>query len=407
MQTLLFLSGLAVLLAGLSMIRKGCVGGILLALAVLLFPGYMTVRPWLGNLYAELALLHMPKENQQPYAMAGRQPDGARIVVSDPDAVEVALEAMWAYTEQRCPRCVENRPYVEAAAAEFEVPVPALVAVEWKETNGRMEAVGAAQEYCATQVVSNANPEYPNRPSPQWLQDPANCFRWTARRLSALYREHGNWHEAFWRYNGYNAQGRKYADDVTGRYERLIEAARAGLQYERPRQQEIRATDRTNALSVVARPSATYNRRPAGADIDTIVLHATVGGLSSSLNTLTKAGTGVSSHYLVAKDGTIYYLVDERMRAWHAGVSQMPAPDNRRNVNHFSIGIEIVNRNDGKDPYPAAQVAAVAALVKDIARRHNVPPQNIVTHAQISGKFTGKSDPRGLNVPAIVEYVYS
>ena len=45
---------------------------------------------------------------------------------------------------------------------------------------------------------------------------------------------------------------------------------------------------------------------------------------------------------MVARDGTVYKLVDEKNVAWHAGGSIMPAPDNRKNVNRFSIGIEII-----------------------------------------------------------------
>lgn len=50
----------------------------------------------------------------------------------------------------------------------------------------------------------------------------------------------------------------------------------------------------------------------------------------------------VSSHYLIARDGLVYQLVPEEKKAWHCGASIMPPPDNRKSVNDFSIGIELI-----------------------------------------------------------------
>jgi N-acetyl-anhydromuramyl-L-alanine amidase AmpD len=51
---------------------------------------------------------------------------------------------------------------------------------------------------------------------------------------------------------------------------------------------------------------------------------------------------GVSSHYLIARDGLIFQLVPEEKKAWHCGPSIMPPPDCRKGVNDFSIGIELI-----------------------------------------------------------------
>jgi N-acetyl-anhydromuramyl-L-alanine amidase AmpD len=51
---------------------------------------------------------------------------------------------------------------------------------------------------------------------------------------------------------------------------------------------------------------------------------------------------GVSSHYLIARDGVIYQLVPEEQKAWHCGPSIMPPPDSRNGVNDFSIGVELI-----------------------------------------------------------------
>jgi len=69
--------------------------------------------------------------------------------------------------------------------------------------------------------------------------------------------------------------------------------------------------------------------------------------------------------------------------------------DGRVGVNDFSIGIELVNLNDGVDPFPEAQIQAMRDLVKAIISRH--PIQNIVTHYQCADPPGRKSDPAGFH----------
>lgn len=51
---------------------------------------------------------------------------------------------------------------------------------------------------------------------------------------------------------------------------------------------------------------------------------------------------GVSSHFLIDRKGTLFRLVPIEKKAWHCGGSIMPEPDNRRAVNDFSVGIELL-----------------------------------------------------------------
>ena len=118
--------------------------------------------------------------------------------------------------------------------------------------------------------------------------------------------------------------------------------------------------------------------------VEFIVLHYTATGWHSSLELLSRHN--VSAHYLVTDETPprIFQLVSEDRRAWHAGESQWYG---RSYLNASSIGIEIVNRG-AKDgvwaPYPPQQIATVAALVRDIAQRHQVKPQNIVGHSDVA-----------------------
>ncbi|MBD3391950.1 MAG: hypothetical protein GF418_07775 [Chitinivibrionales bacterium] len=90
---------------------------------------------------------------------------------------------------------------------------------------------------------------------------------------------------------------------------------------------------------------------------------------------------GVSSHYLVSREGTVLGLVPEDKKAWHCGGSAMPPPDLRRGVNEFSIGIELVAT--GGSGFTAAQYASCAALCRDIESRYG--RMTYVGHQDIAG----------------------
>jgi N-acetylmuramoyl-L-alanine amidase len=135
-------------------------------------------------------------------------------------------------------------------------------------------------------------------------------------------------------------------------------------------------------------PSPSHDeRRP-----NFVILHHTGSAATErGLFVLSDPGRGVSAHYLIARDGTIYQLVDERARAWHAGDSRWgPITD----LNSASLGVELVN--DGDLPYPDEQIAALLALLGDIKERYRIPAANFLGHADVAPRR--KSDP-GPNFP--------
>ncbi len=119
-----------------------------------------------------------------------------------------------------------------------------------------------------------------------------------------------------------------------------------------------------------------------------IILHYTSTDLPRSLQLL--SGRDVSSHYLIGESpATIYRLVDENRRAWHAGESEW---NGRTWLNATSIGIELVNRGyaesaDGRRlwyPYSEEQIDALVVLLKDIMARHDLKPGAIIGHSDIA-----------------------
>jgi AmpD protein len=71
------------------------------------------------------------------------------------------------------------------------------------------------------------------------------------------------------------------------------------------------------------------------------------------------------------------------MKAWHAGGSIMPEPDNRRAVNDFSIGIELMAT--AASGFTTAQYRTLARLSVDIERRH-ARGFSYAGHDQIAGE---------------------
>ncbi|MGH8618431.1 MAG: N-acetylmuramoyl-L-alanine amidase [Burkholderiales bacterium] len=129
-------------------------------------------------------------------------------------------------------------------------------------------------------------------------------------------------------------------------------------------------------LAVEQRPSPNYNeRRP-----NYVILHYTSNEtVDPALRTLTSRFSGVSVHYLIGRDGKIYYLVDETQRAWHAGESYWGG---NRDLNSASIGIEL--DNSGDEPYADAQIAQLLALLADLKARHGIPDANFLGHSDVA-----------------------
>ncbi|WP_224249610.1 N-acetylmuramoyl-L-alanine amidase [Hyalangium gracile] len=141
--------------------------------------------------------------------------------------------------------------------------------------------------------------------------------------------------------------------------------------------------------AVVSKPSANYGSR-GSTKIDAIIMHHTASNnAAQDLVQLTKKGTGVSAHYLIAPDGTVYQLVDDDKRAWHAGVSAIR--EEKTDVNSRSIGIELTNDGLGKTPFTEEQYEALEKLVPYLAVTYDIPMENILGHRDVAPKR--KTDP--------------
>lgn len=141
--------------------------------------------------------------------------------------------------------------------------------------------------------------------------------------------------------------------------------------------------------------SPNFGPRPAGAEIDLIVVH------SISLPPGQYGGTGVhdlftnqldwdahpyygqirglqvSSHFFVTRQGALWQYVDCGQRAWHAGPSHYRG---RGACNDDSVGIELEGL-EGRG-FEAAQYAALRTLCTALAQRY--PIRYLAGHEHIA-----------------------
>ena len=102
---------------------------------------------------------------------------------------------------------------------------------------------------------------------------------------------------------------------------------------------------------------------------------------------------GVGPHYIIDRKGRILQLVSEDKTAWHAGKSFWGGEES---LNAASVGIELQNMTLGQTKYPQIQMDAFEWLAKQIMKRHNILPQNVVGHSDVAP--TRKVDP-GVDFP--------
>ena len=137
-------------------------------------------------------------------------------------------------------------------------------------------------------------------------------------------------------------------------------------------------------MKVVDCPSPNSDERPDGRAPDMLVLHYTgMPTAKEALDRLCDASAKVSAHYMIEEYGTLYRLVPEERRAWHAGVSSW---EGETDINGRSIGIELVNPGHefGYRAFPEAQMAALEALAGDIVARRAIMPLHVVGHSDVA-----------------------
>ena len=117
-----------------------------------------------------------------------------------------------------------------------------------------------------------------------------------------------------------------------------------------------------------------------------IIHHTAQDSLQQTIKTFTLTRTQVSAHYVIADDGSVVQMLNDYMRAWHAGKGSWGKDTD---INSSSIGIEL--DNNGTEAFSEAQITSLMALLSKLKKEYNIPAQNIIGHSDIAP--ARKNDP--------------
>ncbi|AZK95924.1 MULTISPECIES: peptidoglycan-binding protein [Streptomyces] len=181
---------------------------------------------------------------------------------------------------------------------------------------------------------------------------------------------------------------------------------------------------RAEGLNVVERPGWRGNHRDhAGAfgPVHGVMVHHTVtSGTEASVDLCFRGHAtlpGPLCHAVIAKDGSVHLVGNGR--ANHAGGgdprvlravadesygTRPPPPAHHQGSSgavdgniHF-YGFECVNRGDGEDPWPAAQLDAIERASAALCRAHGWTAKSVIGHLEWTNR---KIDPRGFTMPSM------
>ena len=111
-----------------------------------------------------------------------------------------------------------------------------------------------------------------------------------------------------------------------------------------------------------------------------VIIHFTAqDSVVQTLKTFVRAKTQVSAHYVISRDGKVYHMLNDYLRAWHAGVSKWGSISD---MNSCSIGIEL--DNNGSEPFAKEQINSLLILLARLKKLYNIPTTNFIGHQDIA-----------------------
>ena len=147
-----------------------------------------------------------------------------------------------------------------------------------------------------------------------------------------------------------------------------------------------------------------------------VVLHETVYGLGSAINTFTthhpQDADQVSYHLLIGEQGRVVETLDPSKRAFGAGYSAFRGrwvitnPAMAGSVNNFALHLSLETPLDGEDSepghsgYSTSQYDNLAVVLADWMRRYRIPFDAITTHRHVDLGLE-RADPRSFDWAAL------
>ncbi len=110
-----------------------------------------------------------------------------------------------------------------------------------------------------------------------------------------------------------------------------------------------------------------------------IIHHTAQNSTEQTLKTFTLPRTQVSAHYVIGRDGAVYHMLNDYLRAWHGGAAKW---GNLTDINSSSIGIEL--DNNGFEPFAQPQISSLLTVLADLKKKHAIPSANFIGHSDIA-----------------------
>lgn len=297
-----------------------------------------------------------------------------------------------------------------AAADEFGVPEPLLMAIGWEATRWNPDVVSQWGGYGMFDLREGDRDPSIEHAGALLETDPnllMTDWRLNLRGAAAILADQGRlsnggdlparddllaWWDAVRAFSG---REEPFLQDMYAGY--VFEAARDGA-YAETRWGEVGILPRTLDLGAripVPPPTATdsglavrfydacndnYTDDSRGSgDIDMVVVHTVQGSYSGCYSWFANCSASASAHYVVrSSDGEVTQMVAEHDTAWHAG---------DWTTNLRSVGIEHEGYVTDCSYYTSAMYAGSAALTADIASRQGIPldRSHIIAHSEVPG----------------------
>lgn len=110
-----------------------------------------------------------------------------------------------------------------------------------------------------------------------------------------------------------------------------------------------------------------------------IIHHTALKSTDLAISTFINKKNETSAHYVIGRDGKLVQMVNDYLRANHAGVGKW---GNTNDLNSGSIGIEL--DNNGNEPFQEAQIKTLMALLATLKKKYNIPAANFIGHSDIA-----------------------
>ncbi len=115
---------------------------------------------------------------------------------------------------------------------------------------------------------------------------------------------------------------------------------------------------------------------------DHIIVHTSELGLEATLRVLSRGKgftPGGHAHYVIARNGQIYQILDPQYRADHAGLSMW---NGQSDISKTSVGIELVGYHHS--PITESQYHSLARLLDILKKKYQLRDLDVLTHSQVA-----------------------